>query len=109
MMEAGARKLTQADLDALTKLTVQLEEKSKKAQAWIIASLGNYPLPISFYEPWACYQTLYLAETAGTLTTIERKNGKLLLTPANFFAWLDSLPAQQRRKGAPRKAKEGAS
>jgi hypothetical protein len=104
MMEIGQRKLSQDDLDAVDKLTLGLEEKIKEAQAWTIAILGDHPLPIAFYEPWASYMTIFKAERAGTLTTVERRNGKLLLTPANFFAWFGSIPADKRRKAHNRKS-----
>ncbi len=76
LMEACQRKHTQDDLDALGKLRREVEEDRKEARAWIIAAMGNYPLPIAFYEDWVCYQVLNKAERAGILTTIERKNGK---------------------------------
>lgn len=103
MMEAGQRKLSQADLDALAKLEDKLEEKIKEAQAWLIAIPGDNPLPISFYEPWTSYMTINRAELAGSLTTVERRNGKLLLTPTNFFAWFNTIPADKRKVAHNRK------
>lgn len=99
MMAAGER-TTPADLSRVEKLERQLERERKEAQAYIIASLGDQPLPVKFFAPWASYARINQAENDGTLTTIVRRNGKVMITAAHFFAWFNSLPADVKRKKA---------
>jgi hypothetical protein len=62
-------------------------------QAMLLAALDDRPVPIALFKPWCSYPPIRNAEIAGKLT-LERRNGKVLVTPSDFFAWFNTLPTK---------------
>jgi len=81
-----------------------LREDRKATQTLVLAAIQDQPCPIAFFKPWCSYPRIYIAERAGELTTIVRRNGKILIKPSDFFAWFSSIPTDARRKSPNPKA-----
>ncbi len=106
MMNAGET-TSRADISRIEKLAEEVERQGKLAQAHIIAAMGNHPLPVRFFSPWASYARINQAERDGTLTTLVRRNAKVLIRASDFFDWFETIPADVKRKKAGGIAREG--
>lgn len=82
-----------ADVKELAK---ELRKDREFTHTILLAVLNQYPVPVAIFKQWASYPVLNAAERAGQVA-LERRNGKVLITPEAFFAWFRSLPAQTKR------------
>lgn len=95
MIEAGEVMVGDDSLNRLERLEHNLRRDRKESQAWVIALLGDEPLPIKFFKPWACRHRMYEWERAGRIT-IHRFNRKLMIKASEFFTALKAMPKCSR-------------
>ena len=84
-----------SDVASLIALRREIEQDRREAQALVLAVLQDQPCPIALYRPWMSRVTFWNQEQAGKVT-LERRNGKLLLRPSDFFKLFASMPAQKK-------------
>ncbi|EIQ00897.1 hypothetical protein OpiT1DRAFT_05455 [Opitutaceae bacterium TAV1] len=95
-------------LNRAEKLARQIEKSRIEAQALMLAAIHDAPCPLKVFKLWMSVSSLYEHERAGRVTFV-RRHSHPLIRPSDFFAFLESLPPLDKRKGGrPRKKQTGA-